>query len=341
MKKYGKYLLGLSTLVFVTAACSQVEESGGSEEGAEEAEAEPAAGETVEVEAGEDAPTIGMTVINQEALFFTEMVKGAEQAAEDEEVNLTVFNANNNSVDQFNGAEDYLSSGVDALVINAIDVSSMEPIVADAEEAGIPVISIDSVIEHEAVDVQVGVDNYESSVELGEYFNEYAEEEWGDEDVQLGAVSALNSEIQINREEGFMDTVLEEDNIELMNTVDGENVQETALSASENLLTSNPDLNAAFMTGEPAFIGMTSAVRSQQAQDSIKLFGWDLSEQVIQGIDDGYVEAALQQHPDEYGAEAIEAATALINGEEVDEEIAVSATVVTRENVDDFRYLFE
>ncbi|WP_054637308.1 substrate-binding domain-containing protein [Thalassobacillus sp. C254] len=269
------------------------------------------------------------------------MVKGAENAAEELDVNLTVFNANNDSVAQYNGAEDYISSGVDALVINAIDVEAMKPIVERAEEEGIPVISIDSIIEHDAVDVQIGVDNYDSSVELGHYFNEYAEETWGDEDIKIGAVSALNSPIQINRQDGFMDTILENENIELVNTVDGENVQERALSASEDLLTANPDLQAAFATGEPAFIGMTSGVRSQQRQDDLKLFGWDLSEQVIEGIDEGYVEAVLQQHPDEYGASAIESAHALLNGEEVEAEIDIPASIVTEENVDDFRYLFE
>nr|TXF85400.1 sugar ABC transporter substrate-binding protein [Alkalicoccus halolimnae] len=297
--------------------------------------------EDVAVEAGEDAPTIGMTVINQEAWFFTEMVRGAEEAAEELGVNLAVFNANNDTVDQYNGAEDYINSGVDALVINAIDVEAMDPIVESAEEEGIPVISIDSVIENEGVDVQIGVDNYESSVKLGEYFNNYMEEEWGEEAIEMGAVGALNSPIQINRQDGFMDTILEDDQVDLVNTVDGENVQERALSATEDLFTANPNLNAAFATGEPAFIGMVSGVRSQQAQDSIKLFGWDLSEQVIEGIDEGFVEAVVQQHPDEYGAAAIEAAISLNDGEEVEEEIDIPASIVTEDNVEDFRYLFE
>ncbi|WP_233269479.1 substrate-binding domain-containing protein [Alteribacillus sp. YIM 98480] len=341
MKRHWKYSAGVfGSMLFLLTACGEVENTG-EMDGGEEANGEQPDVETAVETDDEEAPTIGMTVINQEALFFTEMVKGAESQAEEADVNLTVFNANNDSVEQYNGAEDYISAGVDALVINAIDVEAMKPIVDKAEEEGIPVISIDSVIEHDGVDVQIGVDNYESSVELGEYFNEYAEEQWGDEEVKIGAISALNSPIQINRQDGFMDTILENENVELVNTVDGENVQEKALSASEDLFTANPDMQAAFATGEPAFIGMVSGVRSQQAQDNLKLFGWDLSEQVVEGIDDGYVEAALQQHPDEYGSEAIKAALALVEGEEVEEQIDVPATVVTEDNVDEFRSLFE
>lgn len=116
---------------------------------------------------------IAMTVINQEALFFTDMVKGAEDAAKELGVEFTVFNANNDSVGQYNSVEDFISSGADAIIVNAIDAKGMEPVVEKAKNAGIKIISIDSVIENDAVDVQIGVDNYQSSVQLGEYFNQY------------------------------------------------------------------------------------------------------------------------------------------------------------------------
>jgi len=284
---------------------------------------------------------IAMTVINQEALFFTDMVKGAEDAAKELGVEFTVFNANNDSVGQYNSVEDFISSGADAIIVNAIDAKGMEPVVEKAKNAGIKIISIDSVIENDAVDVQIGVDNYQSSVQLGEYFNQYVEEKYGDQPVKVGTVGALNSEIQINREDGFKDTITQSEEVELVNTVDGENVQERALAASENLLTGSPDLHFAFMTGEPAFIGMVSAVRSQKAEEQIKLFGWDLSKQVVEGIDAGYVEAVLQQHPYEFGAEGVKAAKKLIDGEEVDRQINVPVSIVTKENVDEFRSLFE
>ncbi|MGM0877147.1 MAG: substrate-binding domain-containing protein [Bacillota bacterium] len=301
----------------------------------------------VAVDSGSDTPkeddniSIAMTVINQEALFFTDMVKGAEETAKELGVEFTVYNANNDSVGQYNSVEDFISSGVDAIIVNAIDAKGMEPVVEKAKNAGIKIISIDSVIENDAVDVQIGVDNYESSVQLGEYFNTYLQEEYGDKSVKLGTVGALNSEIQIKREDGFKDTIVKNENIEFVNTVDGENVQEKALAASENLLTGSPDLNFAFMTGEPAFIGMVSAVRSQQAQENVKLFGWDLSKQVIEGIDSGYVEAVLQQHPYEFGAEGVKAAKKLVEGEEVEKQINVPVSIVTKENVDEFRSLFE
>ncbi|MCM3568969.1 substrate-binding domain-containing protein [Neobacillus mesonae] len=325
-----KWVSGILTgmLIFLLAACGQVDDTSGTSKG-----------DSSKKDDGE--VTIAMTVINQEALFFTDMVKGAQDAAKKAGVKLTVYNANNNTVDQFNSVENFISSGADAIIVNAIDSTGMKSVVEKAKKAGIPIISVDSVIKSDAVDVQVGVDNYESSVELGKYFNDYVKKEYGDKPVKLGTIGALNSEIQIKREDGFKNTIKDNKNLKIVNTVDGENVQEKALAASENLMTGSPDLTFAFATGEPAFIGAVSAIRSQKAQDRVKLFGWDLSKQVIEGIDDGFVEAVLQQHPYEFGSEAVKAAKKLIDGEKVEKQLNVPVSIVTKDNVDEYRDMFK
>ncbi|WP_339211669.1 substrate-binding domain-containing protein [Aeribacillus sp. FSL K6-8210] len=327
MKKWVSIIL-IGMLVFLISACGQVDDT--SSTASKDSNSKK-----------DDGVTIGMTVINQEALFFTDMVKGAKDAAKELGVNLNVYNANNNTVNQHNSVEDFISSGVDAIIVNAIDSNGMKSVVEKAKNAGIPIISVDSVIESDAVDVQIGVDNYESSVQLGKYFNDYVNKEWKDKPIKLGTIGALNSEIQIKREDGFKDTISGNKNLKIVNTVDGQNVQEKALAAAENLLTGSPDLTFAFATGEPAFIGAVSAVRSQKAQDKVKLFGWDLSKQVIEGIDEGFVEAVLQQHPYEFGSEAVKAAKKLIDGEKVDKQINVPVSIVTKENVDEYRAMFK
>lgn len=337
MKKFFMFLLFI--LLFALVACSSSSDEN-STDSADSSDTSESAEESGTESESDETFKIGMTVINQEALFFTEMVKGAEAKAEELGVDLHVFNANNNQVDLNNAVENYISEGVDAIIINAIDPGALNPVVEKAEEAGIPIISVDAVIEHEAVDVQIGVGNEAESVKLGEYFNEYVAENWADEEVELGVVGAMNSVIQIARQESFLDTI-ESDQVKVLNAVDGENVQEKALAAAENLFIANPNMKAVFVTGEPAYIGAVSAVNSQGKKDSIKLFGWDLSAQVLQGIDEGFVEAVVQQHPDQYGSEAVASAVKILKGEEVEKLLEVPATIVTKENVDEFRPLFE
>ena len=56
------------------------------------------------------------------------------------------------------------------------------------------------------------------------------------------------------------------DAVTLADTVDGQNVQDVALSAAENLLTANPDMTAIYATGEPA---LSPAEEEEQLVDGV------------------------------------------------------------------------
>jgi ribose transport system substrate-binding protein len=72
-------------------------------------------------------------------------------------------------------------------------------------------------------------------------------------------------------------------------------VQERALAASENLVTSSPDINVIYATGEPALIGAVAALEAQGATKRVKLFGWDLSKQAVKAMDDSFLVGVVQQ----------------------------------------------
>ncbi|MEW6637963.1 MAG: substrate-binding domain-containing protein [Actinomycetota bacterium] len=282
---------------------------------------------------------LALVTINLEALFFTEMVRGAEKAAEEANASLSVFNANDDPSAQNNAIENYVQQKVDGLMVVAIDVEGIRPALERASEAGIPVVAIDAIVESPAVDVQVGVDNAEAAEQMGEFFNQWAQQE-GIDSARIGIVGALNSFIQIQRQDAFEETVKRAGH-EIIQVVDGKNQQEEAQRAAENLFTANPDMNAVYATGEPALIGAVAAARSQGATERTSLFGWDLSEQAIGAIDDGFLVGVVQQDPYTEGVRAVESVMRLIEGEDVQENIDVPITIVTEENVDEYRELFE
>lgn len=288
----------------------------------------------------QETPRLALVQINQQALFFNQMNEGAQQAAEDAGAELVIFNANNDPAAQNNAIETYVAQGVDGLIVVAIDVNGIMPAVEMAAEAGLPVVAVDAILPEGPQIAQVGVDNADAGRQIGGYFVEYAGENLAGE-AQVGIVGALNSFIQNVRQDGFESALEGRESISIVNVVDGRNVQDTALNAAENLITGNPTMNAAYATGEPALLGAIAAVESQGAQDRVKLFGWDLTEQAIRGIEQGFVVAVVQQDPAGMGSAAVEAALAAINGEEVEAQINVPVTIVTRDNVDQFRSMFE
>jgi ribose transport system substrate-binding protein len=283
--------------------------------------------------------TFALVQINQQALFFNQMNEGAQAAADAAGVNLVIFNANNDPAAQNSAIETYIQQGVDGLAVVAIDVNGIMPAVEQAAAAGIPVVAIDAILPDTGPQLaQIGVDNGQAGADLGAVFNEWASATGG---AKIGIVGALNSFIQNVRLDGFEGAVSGTAGVTMAGTVDGQNVQDTALAAAENLMTANPDMTAIYATGEPALLGAVAAVESQGRQADVKVFGWDLTASAIAGIDAGYVEAVIQQDPAGMGAAAVDALMTITGGGTVEKSISVPVTIVTKENVDDFRAMFQ
>lgn len=286
------------------------------------------------------AETFALVQINQQALFFNQMNEGATAAAEAQGDELVIFNANNDPAAQNSAIETYIAQGVDGIVVVAIDVNGIMPAVQQAVDAGIPVVAVDAVLPEGPQAAQVGVDNLDAGGMIGDHFVKFVESEMGGT-ATLGIVGALNSSIQNIRQDGFEAKIEGADGITVAGVVDGQNVQDIALAAAENLITANPNLNAIYATGEPALLGAIAAVESQGRQNDIHVFGWDLTAQAIRGIDQGYVEAVIQQDPAEMGATAVRILGELASGGTTESIVSVPVTIVTSENVDGFRGMFE
>jgi ribose transport system substrate-binding protein len=283
----------------------------------------------------EDTVKVGLIQINQQALFFNQMNEGAQEAADELGVDLTIYNSNDDPEAQNEAIANFITQGFDAIVVVAIDVEGIKPALVEAKAAGLYVAAVDAVVDSPDVDVQVGVDNGAAAADIAAWTVENGD----DLSKDLGVVGALNSFIQNIRKDDFV-APIEEAGFTVLQTVDGKNVQESALAAAENLLTANSGELTIYATGEPALVGTIAAVRSQGREDSVDVVGWDLTAEVISAIDVGFVKAVVQQDPRTEGYEAVSALFALINGEDVDAAIDVPITIVTTENVDDFRDLF-
>jgi len=284
--------------------------------------------------------TFALIQINQQALFFNQMNEGAQKAADRLGAKLVIFNANNDPAAQNSAIETYIQQGVDGLAVVAIDVNGIMPAVEQAAEAGIPVVAVDGVLPEGPHQAQIGVDNAKAGADMAAFFLDYVNSDMGGK-AKYGVVGALNSYVQNVRQAGFEDTLKGVSGIETAGVVDGQNVQDTALSVSENLITGNPDMTAIYATGEPALMGAVAAIESQGRQDNVKVFGWDLTAQAIAGIDAGYVVAIIQQDPAAMGEAAVEALMTLSQGGTVDAQIAVPVEIVTKDNVEPYRSIFK
>jgi ribose transport system substrate-binding protein len=281
-------------------------------------------------ESGSDC-VIGMVQINQTAAFFTEMNRGAEEAAAEVGCELTIANANNDSAKQASDIENFVTQGVTGLIVVAIDTNGVLPGVKAAMEAGIKVVAVDAKLEDGAYDTFVGVDNEAAGAVIGQWAvdNDYA-------DGSYGVVGAKNSTIQNLREDAFR-AVVDANGATFTQSVSGDNVQEQAADAAVNLITAQPDLNFIYTTGEPATVGVVAGLGENS---STKVIGWDLTKEVIAGLDSSTVVGVVQQDPYQEGIEAVKEIFALLGGATAKGFIDVPIVIVTTDNVDPFRAIF-
>lgn len=289
---------------------------------------EPAA----ETAAESDTCVIGMTQINQTAIFFTEMNAGAQEAADELGCELNIANANNDSARQSSDIESFVTQGVDALIVVAIDVNGVKPAIEAARERGITVVAIDA--EVEGVETFVGVDNEAAGAEAAQWMVD----EGLVDGKSYGVVDAKSSFIQNQREDSFR-AVIDDAGAVYTQSVNGDNVQEKAATAAQDLITAQPDLDFVYTTGEPATVGAVAALSGLDTSSVI--IGWDLTAEVIAGIDSGLVRAVIQQDPRQEGVEAVNEIKAILDGSDPKGFIDVPIEIVTVDNVDDFRETFE
>jgi ribose transport system substrate-binding protein len=278
---------------------------------------------------------IGLVQINQEALFFNQMNEGAQKAADELGIDLTIYNSNNKPEAQNEAVADFVTQKFDAVVMVAIDVEAVKPALKEAKTAGLYTAAVDAVVDSPDVDVQVGVDNAAAAKEAAQWLIDNK----ADFSTKVGVVGALNSFIQNIRMDEFTAPV-EADGFTVVQTVDGLNVQDKALTAAENLLTANAGDLTVYATGEPALLGTVAAVKSQARQADVKVIGWDLTAEAIEGIDAGFVKAVVQQDPYTEGYEAVKALNTLATGGTVEKTLNIPIAIVTKANVDEYRAVF-
>jgi ribose transport system substrate-binding protein len=284
--------------------------------------------------------SVGLVLINLQAKFFNDINAGAADAAKKAGVNLQVIDANNDPTAQVNAVETLAQQKVDGIIMVAIDVKGIVPALQEAAKSGVKVVAVDAKVEDPSVKAFIGVDNAKAGADFGDFVGKYISENLGGK-AKIGIIGAMNSFIQNLRKDNFIEAVKKVDGVTIGNTVDGQNVQERALSASENLVTSSPDINVIYATGEPALIGAIAALEAQGATKKVKLFGWDLSKQAVKAMDDGFLVGVVQQNPYQEGVEAINALVKLSQGTEVSPFIDVPVEFVTTKNLEKYKPAFQ
>jgi len=143
--------------------------------------------------------TIGLSMGQTGSEFFTAMIDACQEACDKYGYKLVWTNADGNISTQSADVESMITSGVDAIILNPMDVTASEADVQAAVEAGIPVIGT-GVDYPESVPVITSIlaNNYFGGWETGVYLGDFFKDQHIKAGALLGMMGHTIDESRIN-----------------------------------------------------------------------------------------------------------------------------------------------
>ncbi|MHB8129535.1 MAG: substrate-binding domain-containing protein [Mobilitalea sp.] len=221
-----------------------------------------------------------------------------------------------------------VNSGADALLVAADDPKWISAAIEDAKARGVKIIYVDSPAYEEAT-TTLATDNYEAGVLAGQTMISILDE-MGIESGSIGIVNLAAKENTELREIGFRDTLAKDVRFKVLETIYTEtDKSEETQEAAERLINENEDLVALFGTSEGTSIGVGNAIK---ANDNRYVgVGFDKTEVMTQLLNDGNLQAIIDQNPYTMGYLGMAQAVAAIFGKDTGPEyIDTGVTVVRR-----------
>ena len=203
--------------------------------------------------------------------------------------------------------------GVGALVVSANDPAAICDALNEARDAGVKVVTYDSDTNAECRDVFI---NQATAEGIAQVQVDMIAEQIGDEG-EIAILSASANATNQNAWIEMMEEILAADhpNIELVDTVYGDDDDQTSFDKTAALLQTYPDLKGIV---SPTTVGISAAARylsTSDAKGEVAITGLGTPNQMREYVEDGTVTEFALWNPADLGYLAAYAAKALIEGE--------------------------
>ncbi len=238
--------------------------------------------------------------------------------------------------DQVGQVEDLMVKGIDALVILAHDSAPLTPVVKEAYDSGIFVVSIDRGLTEPVQNIYVAGDNPGLGRVSGEWLAEALNGK-GKIVVLEGIPCVINTE----RVEAFNAVIAQHSGIEILDSQPAYWSTQKGLEIMENYLQKYPEIDAVWAQDDDVLKGVLQAYKESGRTDIKIMLGGAGSKDIVKMVMDGdpLVQADVT-YPPSMVATGISAAVMSLRGEKLNgfyqnqfpSKVILSAELITPEN---------
>jgi ribose transport system substrate-binding protein len=268
--------------------------------------------------------------------FFVQIAHGAQDAAK--KINPSVkFSAESSNYDvnnQTNQMDNFISSGVNLILLNAADSKGIAPAVMRAKAAGITVVAVDVAAEG-GVDATVTSNNKQAGELDGKYVADRLKGKGQVVIVNGPPVSAVTDRVA-----GFLEVIKKYPDIKIVSQdQNAGGSRDGGLRVMTDLLTAFPKIDAVFAINDPTAIGCDLAAKQAQRKDFF-IVGVDGAPDVVPSLKDkdSLIAASAAQDPYTMAGKAVDIGYDIMNGKKPAQELTlIPVDLITKENVDQYK----
>lgn len=268
---------------------------------------------------------VGVSLMNRQQSFYKDLEDSLVKAAEENDVELDIKNAEQDSSKQLNGVETLLVGNIDALILCPVDSNSAGACVLEANNKNIPVFTVDIGAKFGKVVCHIASDNVAGGRKAANYMAKILNNK--------GKIVILNSPMVTSvqrRVQGFKEVAEKHPEMEIIADIDGGAQKEPAMKAMEDLLQAHSQIDGVFAINDETALGALRAVEAS-GRKGINIIGYDATPQARKEIlKGGSLKADVVQYPGKMGEAAIKTVVKHLQGEKVPDRIPVDVGILDR-----------
>lgn len=223
-----------------------------------------------------------------------------------------------------------IDMGVDGIIIGSVDNRAFDASLDNAATKGIPVVAVDTGIDHPHIASLVQTDNLAAAGIAGDYIVDQID---GGTVLILGG--SAGHQTGNARRDGVL-TAAEAAGYEVIFQIcDWQDA--CAFETTTNFLQSNPDITAIFSAWDPGALAAVSAAGALGKLDDLVIVGFDGNPANLVSIAEGEQAATIKQDNTRMGQEAVANLMAVIEGGDVEALVPIDGILITAGNVADFK----
>ena len=320
--------IGIALLLLLSMVAGCVAPAAAPAPAAEEAAAEEAAPAE-----GGDAIRVGVTMLFDDRWLTSMREAMAAYGEAQEGVEVIFVDSKEDVAVQLGQVENFITQGVDAIVVVPANTDATDPMTQAALDAGIPLVYVN----RKPANLPEGIAFVGSdSIDAGIFQMEWIAEALGGKGNVVILNGNLSQEAAQMRTEGVKQVAANFPDIALTKEQSGNWSREEGLAIMENWLASGDPIDAVASNNDEMAIGALAAIEAAGKLGEIIVGGVDASADALAEMDAGRLNVTVFQNAVGQGEGGIAAAIALARGEAIDQITWIPYELVTPENYKEY-----